>query len=536
MNETRALEDAVRDRALALDLEALRGRMPRTAHRGARWSSLLAAVALMMVVTIAVLERGRTAGVQDQDDDAPEPPVVHSRAEVEALPAETEAVVVLDGDAETLSALSRLRGLRRVVLSRPPVGQRSPFVDQSDELSPVAELADLASLREIEVADGRRIEPAGLAALDRLPILESLVIKPPYSFQVEIGSDHVEACARLALTELVFELGVTLEERALRGVATLSGLHRLKVPVGERESMEDVLALRALTSLRALSLGYCATDRPPSPPSSRSANRVLDDRLADLVAALPKLRELRVDLADYVTNEAWLEIAAAHPWQVFALGNVPEVDAAVLRALPSSVRLLEIGDGVADGALEAGLPDDGERIEVLHLPWRDEVDASWIRSFDLLPRLRELDLSKCLRFATPAIRELPVRASGIRVLNLAVGPHLEAGALEALGQLHHLRELNLSGIGIDVGKLSPFGVLRMVKERRIPRLDQLASLSELRSLNLDNCAEIPVAELRALADLPLRSLSLRKTPIAWDAETPDIHALRALWPDAKIDT
>lgn len=528
MNETRAVEDAVRDRALALDLEALRGRVPRAAGRGARWSSLLAAVAVLMVVTIALLERGRAAGVQDQDEDLSEPPVVHSRAEVEALPAETEAVVVVDGDAETLSALSRLRGLRRVVLSRPPVGPAKQFVDPSGEVSPVASLADLASLRVIEVADGRRIEPAAIAALERLPVLESLLIQSPAPLLVAIGSEHVEACARLPLTELVLDHQVVLESGAIRGLAKLSGLRRLTVPVSHQESMEHVLALRALTSLQALSLVL-------SFGAVEASGRVLDDRLADLVAALPKLTELMVESAESVGSEAWRRIAAARPWQKFVV-DAPGVDAAVLGALPPSVQHLWIRDAVADDALEAGLPGEGVRLIVLRLQWRDEVDASWIRSVESLPVLRELDLTSCLRFGSEAIQELPDRAPNLRVLNLGYGPHLEASALEAIGRLEHLRELVLWGIGMDIIRRSPFGPLKIVKERRIPRLDQLASLSELRSLELDNCAEIPVAELRALADLPLRSLSLRNTPIAWDAETPDLDALRDLWPDAKIDT
>ena len=108
-------------------------------------------------------------------------------------------------------------------------------------------------------------------------------------------------------------------------------------------------------------------------------------------------------------------------------------------------------------------------------------------------------MTSCLRFGSEAIQALPDRVPDLRLLNLAYGPHLDGSALEALGRLAHLRELVLSGIGMEFTRRSPFGPLMFVKERRIPRLDQLASLSELHSLELGNCAEIPVAELRALA-------------------------------------
>ena len=533
MSESRAVEDAVRDRALELDLmadEVAVGGQPDGRGSRSPWFAAVAAAAVAVVVALAALERGGAPAPRDQGPEDVEPPVVRSREDVDALPVDVEAVITVDADPDTLAALSRLRRLRRVVLERQPLLR--PVGDSilvSDLVSPVAALAGIASLREIEIADGHQIRPEALAALERLPVLERLELRPPAPFSSAVSGALVGALSELPLTELVLGPRVGIDDLSIRRLVEVGGLRRLVLPLSTINSMEAVLALRGLASLHALSLTV-ANVRMES-----DVARILDDRLVELVEALPELVELRVEAAQAVSEEAWLEIARLRAWRSFEVDNAPGIDARVLGGLPRHLQNLALGDAVADDALDAGLPGNGAALRSLHLRFRDELDARWVESIDEMPGLRELNLTCAARFGTEAIVALRSRVPGLRVLGLSMGPHLEAAAVREIASLEHLRELDVSGLAMTFTRLSAFGPLELVEERRVPGIDALARLKRLRVLRLDHCAAIPVAELRALADLPLRTLSLRRTPVVWDEETPDPEALRALWPEASIE-
>ena len=129
---------------------------------------------------------------------------------------------------------------------------------------------------------------------------------------------------------------------------------------------------------------------------------------------------------------------------------------------------------------------------------------------------------------------LLARAVKLERLQLHGVPWANDAVLRAVATLPRLRELDLSGLRFwsrPIGWKTELSGPPPYTGAGIAALGQLAWLERL---ELSYGEELPVAALRALADLPLRWLELAMTPVDYDAVTPDKAALRALWPAGKV--
>lgn len=169
---------------------------------------------------------------------------------------------------------------------------------------------------------------------------------------------------------------------------------------------------------------------------------------------------------------------------------------------------------LVDG-LEARLPAS---LRFLSVRRATRLGDGFLRALGRLPDLSVLDLG-ATRVTAEGLKALPVAAPGLTHLDLCGIKKLRNEALEGIGRLGELRELNLG-----VGSWSRAGLVHLASLERLEHLDlqqcsrltdeALASLLGLRSLvslDLSFCAGLTVDGLSTLAALP----SLRRLRVAY---------------------
>jgi hypothetical protein len=188
-----------------------------------------------------------------------------------------------------------------------------------------------------------------------------------------------------------------------------------------------------------------------------------------------------------------------------------------LARLPSSLKRLELA---ACPEVGRQWPGQMQRLEVLVLCSNPHVDDEQLARIVSLPRLRVLDL-RASQSITRRGSRLLARATQLEELWLCAAPWLDDDTLRTAARLPRLRELAVAGFG-DGTQITGAG------------LAHLRGLEHLEVLRIPQMRPLSAADLRQLEDLPLRVLDISRNRIRFDSVSPDVDALRALWPGIEL--
>jgi len=409
-----------------------------------------------------------------------------SVAAIDRLPTDTRTLVVRGVGAEALPALRRLRDLEHLTMIGAPLNAaRGADSPQTTSLTDdaFAQLAHLSKLRRLELDTHPALTGAGLGALERLPVLESLALR-----SLELSAASLAGLAWLPSLE---QLDLTRDSRIgateLAAIARCRGLRRLSLRGCHRVRGEVVDVLADLPRLEVLDLGdddgvwhgagksaarvperrlegfvwrtgrrdvsgstfgdrsavigELLADNDASRNAARwrvegaRARRDLagrqaapppDDGTLDRLAALPALRELCLP-ADASLATGRGELRRARSLVVLAL-EAGGLDADAVADLPRALRVLVVGGDVGDDAcarLRASLP----QLTRLELVDDAALTARGIAEIAKTPSLRHVALRRCAALDLGGI-ELFLRAEQLQVVDVRDNEHLHLEHLD----------------------------------------------------------------------------------------------------------
>lgn len=373
----------------------------------------------------------------------PEPVQVRSKAEIEALPADTRHVVALDIGDDCVVAVARLRALERLEIVAAWVSgpDRRQGVREVRSISDTGlrQLAGMASLRILELGGQLEIKGPGLDVLGTLPALEELELR-----------------------------SMRVDDADLANVGKAEHLQRLHLRYCQGFAEKTFAAIGRMQSLRDLSLAGCV--------------HVEENWLTE-VAALPKLEQL--DLGMIGSNTWFSGVAGPLPPAEPGSG----VTDSVLMALGQAGQLRGLNlasSGITGGALRHlqglrhlryvdlsgtavtaddlnGLPPG---IEWMTLRGCEELGQDFGSVLaTATPRLRILDLQSCGKITDACLPGLRAIES-LRDLDLSYCPGFTADAIDGITAMVQLEELTLRG-------WRTFGEAQWARVRAMPNMKRL---------------------------------------------------------------
>lgn len=509
------------------------------ARRLVRTAVVLAAAAIVVAVALergarrAAPPRPRTWWTVPQD---PAPPpggaaVVRTAADLAELPEDTTAVECVRLEGPAFAKLRRLARLEQLTVSGRMVDDGmffEPYPLPRDALEAAAALPRLRVLR-LEVVDD--LDARQLASLQRLPLLEELHLR-----RIDwLADDHFEAVAALpALRRLWLEgcgdagdaalgrlLGATqLDGLVLRGTYALTAAGYRQLAEQRRLQRLDLSAPWYLADAGAVTAGGWPDGRTDA----------VDDGVLAVVGRLTTLRVLGLGARRRITDAGLAHLRALERLTALDLAQCHGITAAGLAALPGTLRELVLDETPR----VAGVPAHLGALRRLSLRGAVRFDDDAALGLAAFPGLLELDLSDCPSLSAACVDAIAA-LSGLRVLRLRGHAWLDDAALAAFARCRQLRTLHVGsyedrhpppvGPGLTGGRTAITGA----------GVARLAALAELRELDLSAAQPLPVAALRALGGLPLAKLMLAWTVVEYDERTPDLAALRSLWPEARVE-
>ena len=486
----------------------------------------------LCVLTGTLLANGTLIRAEDDNPIAPDIEEEEHESRDRSLATNAKQLEALDDDVTDLICLrmkdEELGGLRRLTKLRslsfvPDWAEETtvippdpPITDKGLEI-----VAEIGSLRHLNLTECRGITSAGVAKLARLPRLEALNLA-----RVPLDAALIKSLADFpGLHELDFEDarydGANQAEdfKPLAKIATLRSLglvscHWLNdaamACIGQCVRIEDlnlmrclnfgdegVRALAPLTNLRELRLGSMSTIRVHPKevrPGSTSEYNCVECSSASLVAALknkPALRLLVLDTMPGVDNDV--------------LGAIGDIGALADLNLH---HCCNIGDEGVAHLVEL------RRLEALNLSFCGALGDAAMEALGRIGSLRALDLSgkfstggemgfsgkyewmnkRYLRVSDKGLQSLST-LTGLRELSLASSNTLTETGLNHLAAFINVQELDLTDVG---------GMTDAVVE------STLSKLTNLEHLKMNGCNELSEAIVPHLGKLKnLRTLSIQ---------------------------
>lgn len=534
---------------------------PRTRRASAPW---LAAACVLLGVG-AVLGAAQWRHTADSVTTAPqevEAPAWHECHGPEGLakvPADVRALRCFAFDDAACAQLARFVALEHLDLGAMPAN--AWFDPRELRITDVGvrSLAKLPKLRWLALRQCHRVLGYSMQALEALPQLEHLDLS--YS---GIVTEAVERLPRLpSLRSLVLSHCMGFRGRALAALATMPGLQRLELASCTTVSAADALALAAMPALRHLDLRDCQGrfrgqiessprrsgpdvfvdgDGDGTPDRRLAATDPVPDGAATFVDGDGDgLPDLRVDLTPPredgigITDEV-VQALAKRPLQTLRLGGCSSLTDAIGPALAKMTTLRELDLAELPKLTSAVLPLLPNDLRVLRLANNPRFDGNGLRALARLTKLEQLDLKGALLLrdddfaailAGTSLRVLALGDAGI-ASTVSLGPtaaprmQLTRRSLALLRQHEQLHTVHLTDaqwLDADLLKeIAAIPALRTLDLQGSPLPDGgvalLASCSHLQGLDLSGTRKDVSVELEALAQLPLRNLSLLRTRCA----------------------
>jgi len=395
----------------------------------------------------------------------------------------------------------------------------------------VRAIATLGALKAVDLA-GTQLTDAGGAALGALAKLEILDLG-----RTRVAARTIVAIRPLALRELFLD-----QTRAGKEIATLAGYAPGIVRF-------DVSSLAAYKPSDA-DLAWLAS--APNLVEVALTGAQVHDKLALQLAALPKLRELRL-AQTAITRVAIAAIAKRMELEEVDLAETPvdDASAAALLALPK-LRMLRLDrTPIGDAALAA---TPGPALVELYLSRTKVGDTAVTQLLAQLPRLVALGLGETqvadatvarvaqlrelhtlVLSATRASRETLDALGGLRQLERLYLEQTRTGdsTLAALAAARELRVLHVEGTDISEEALPVLHGFARLEELTIgdtrmrDAIVELAAWPRLRTLSLLGLPLGDAAIAKLARHRPLRALDLSST------EVTDPSPLAAL-PDLRV--
>jgi len=311
-----------------------------------------------------------------------------------------------------------------------------------------------------------------------------------------VGSDEVASTLK-ADTRGVTLAGEDISDAAMVHVARCKGLVDLQI-TGTNKLSELGLALLAGLPLRRFQLGY-SPRYPMRHPELTDAGMKhiasiqtleylyvsgatkISDESAARFAALPKLRELALTLAESITSEG-LKPLAATKLERLEISACKSLDDKALKHLAAIKTLKNLGirqvqltdDGVAE---LAGHP----ALTRLDISFCGEPGDDAMAACAKIPTLEELVLNRLINVSDKGIKAL-AGLPALRKLALGAMPRLSADALKPLVECKSLRVLHLqSQVNVSKAMLEP-----------------LMSCTWLTGVDLRGCTGVAEDDARAL--------------------------------------
>ncbi len=423
-----------------------------------RWLVAAALVFGTAVVGALVCWRGDLAPAPAQDaKPEPAPVQVASRQEIEALPADTRAVVGQGLDDAAVTALLRLRELRSLELVYREAMALGLELKMAPPVAPpcitgrsFGTLAQLGKLRVLRLRGAHAITesfPLGGSAEDA----------------AAITATTLGELARLPLLEELALSHFDVPSYALATLPRLQSLRRLDLTANYGVDATAVAALSRCTGLEVLTLRACMT---------------LPAAAIGQLSALPRLRELDVGDIDGMAwrsspgeffgpaTAAWLADARTR-----ANAGVCGVTDAALRSLAAApaLRCLRMTQPRCTLAGFDALRDFPvlERLELFGFGGEPmQVDAL----AELLPPLREL--VACGAFGDAFCRELRRRQPRLERLELPACYAITDAGLAELLRIDTLRELDVrQSRGLTAGAMTALCAARQLEVLDLRHVD-----------------------------------------------------------------
>lgn len=464
----------------------LRGEAPAAAPAAGavrhRWiAAALILLGIGVVFAVALRPRQQPPAPQPvAPPQQPEPPRVHSLADVAALPEATRAVIVRDCGDDVAAALARLRDLEDVewhVTDRECHGVEQalhlPRQAQCPAPSPAGlqAIGQLSKLRRLvlsgtsDVLTAASGSSAALSGLQRLPQLLELALR-----YLDLSDrEHDDGFAVLpklhALRRLDLSFNHGFGERGIDTLLRCQGLQALSLRGCQQLTSATLAKLGEMADLRELDLAWIdgsswrisfADGRDPriaallAEASSGNTRGITDEAMRG-IARCRTLRSL--DLANSrITGTIAAALARLPQLEQLDLAGNPIGDD-IVDALPPSLRSLRVGgSGESHAAFHegVGLLRRGERENALDRfraslrgqPCDQLTSAFCRRLAERLPRLEHLDLSECYGIGDDGVAALAGMPS-LRRLELREMKGLTAACIAYLLRATQLQELDL---------------------------------------------------------------------------------------------
>ncbi|MFO1077193.1 MAG: hypothetical protein U1E73_05650 [Planctomycetota bacterium] len=521
---------------------------------------LLAAAALFgvgVVAAVAVLARPAPKQQAQEPVRAPvrdekpqpvpvpvpqEPATVSSAKEIEALSADTKAVLGIGIEDEEVRALLRLTSLERLELR---AVQPSPMTPGKPAM-PLNTLGDdglllltsLKSLRRLTLVNQTALTKRGFAALGQLPQLTDLTIDCSGAWDDDLAAlSSLPRLESLALHNLWNIHQPTIERIA--GIRSLRVLDLSHNGLLETAWLKPLGSMADLLELRLASVGFTNVDVSFGPDVRPTANYVsaITDELIDSFRGLRSLRTLDVTASS---------LTAAGRQRLQAL-------------LPQATIL---DTTITPGPLVPGPERVSSRAEIERLPvMTSEVIGEGL-SDDAIPsllrlrKLETLELSASIRFSSPPLGSTTIQLSEIpqitddaflkvaalkslRALRLKGRNALTKRSMDSLAGFPDLTELSICSSSCDDNAFASLSQLPRLEHLELrgcpyigkPTIERIAAITSLRVLDLGDNPQLEAGWLRLLGGMTaLVELRLSKVGFAVSSkeeirllQTPDRH-------------
>lgn len=548
----------------------------RSGTRRSPW--LLAAAALFgigIVAAVAVLSRPdpkqqaqdpvKDTKPQPEPTQPQDPVMVSSAKEIEALPADTKALICVGIGDDAFPALLRLQRLERLEFAAAkPTGSRLvtlatlPITDAA-----LARIAELPSLRALRLSGQTQLTNRGLAPLVQCVALKEFAVSGP-----ALAPDALSVLKRMPrLERLELQFGTGIDKATIEDIAAADSLRQLDLwtldPIPP-DSLALLGRMAVLVELRFVGRFHFARPAGPLPPvvsdeilagfaNMRSLRR-LD--LGDASASKEAIQNLQQQIPGLevlsnqwfsraqrtVSSRAEIEALPADTTSVLGIGIEDDEARAFLRL--SSLQRLELR-AVMPSPMTPGKPvvpihtlgDDGlilltslRSLRTLHLvnqgaltkrgydalaafPALGELTIDFcgagdddLTVFSQLPKLEALALHNFWNIHQPTIERIAAMRS-LRSLDLGTNGLLETAWLKPLAGMTGLRELRLASVGftnIDIEPPSPGlpASMRYTSAVTDELIDTFAAMRSLSSIDVSYSNLTPAGKQRLQALLP----------------------------------
>ncbi|MDO8348704.1 MAG: hypothetical protein Q7T30_00590 [Planctomycetota bacterium] len=338
----------------------------------------------------------------------PDPIQVRTKAELDALPANTRHVLAMDIADDCMPSFARLRSLERLEITAewasPGMRKVVPEVRSITDAG-LRQLAGMPALRILKLGGELEVKGPGLDMLATLPMLGELELELMKVGDADLA--NVEKAVRLHILHLHYTQGFsTLTFAAIERMTTLRDVSLQGCVHVEDQWLAKIAALPNLAQLDLGRIGsrtHFSDWGGPLPPAEPGSG--VTDRVLEAVGKAVKLRHL--DLGYAGITGAGLKHLQGLPQLGYIDLTGTSLTANDLRWLPPGIEWMtlrncaELGQDFGQ-ALAAATP----RLRILDLQSCSKITDACLKTLRELQSLRNLDLSYCPLFTADAVDDI----------------------------------------------------------------------------------------------------------------------------------